>query len=150
MQDIGLQLQRGIFGGLDGAFKWHAFTLQAPGGFQLLLNKYAIKTPGKHLLVLPTHALALAVAAEWEWQVGWIQDRKCFLRYSRSMTAHKHLSENIHNELVTYQHNQAWFAYPHLASFCQVTLLNQQADTFTNMHACLLLLSEAKVWGVIT
>lgn len=42
---------------------------QAPGGFQLLLNKYAIKTPGKRLLVLPTHSLALAVAAEWEWQV---------------------------------------------------------------------------------
>ncbi|MEW5299964.1 MAG: hypothetical protein WDW38_002795 [Sanguina aurantia] len=41
---------------------------QAPGGFQLLLNKYAIKTPGKRLLVLPTHSLALAVAAEWEWQ----------------------------------------------------------------------------------
>ncbi|GFH12595.1 assembly factor 2 for F1 mitochondrial ATP synthase, splice variant b [Haematococcus lacustris] len=36
--------------------------------YQLLLDKRPIKTPGMQPLVLPTRALALAVAAEWEWQ----------------------------------------------------------------------------------
>lgn len=37
------------------------------GSYQLLLHKYPIKTPAKHILMLPTKSLALAVAAEWEW-----------------------------------------------------------------------------------
>ncbi len=39
------------------------------GGWQLLLDKYPVRTPARRPLVLPTYALALAVAAEWEWLV---------------------------------------------------------------------------------
>ena len=38
-------------------------------GYTLYLGRYPIKTPGRNLLVLPTLPLALAIAAEWEWQV---------------------------------------------------------------------------------
>ena len=41
----------------------------AQGGYQLFLDKHPLKTPGMQLLKLPTERLALAVAAEWEWQV---------------------------------------------------------------------------------
>ncbi len=34
-----------------------------------MLDKKPVRTPGKNLAVLPSHPLALAVAAEWEWQV---------------------------------------------------------------------------------
>ena len=44
--------------------------MQTQARFQLLLDERTVKTPGRHLLVLPTKPLALAVAAEWEWQVG--------------------------------------------------------------------------------
>ncbi|KXZ46524.1 hypothetical protein GPECTOR_43g961 [Gonium pectorale] len=37
-------------------------------GYQLMLDAKPVKTPGKHLALLPTYPLALAVAAEWEWQ----------------------------------------------------------------------------------
>jgi chaperone required for assembly of F1-ATPase len=37
------------------------------GGYRLLLRTYPIKTPAKHMLLLPTRSLALAVAGEWEW-----------------------------------------------------------------------------------
>ena len=37
----------------------------ADGGFQVLLDNRAVKTPGKVLLVMPTLAMAEAVAAEW-------------------------------------------------------------------------------------
>ncbi|GLC41176.1 hypothetical protein PLESTB_001530000 [Pleodorina starrii] len=37
-------------------------------GYQLMLDSKPVKTPGKRLTVLPTLPLALAVAAEWEWQ----------------------------------------------------------------------------------
>ncbi|KAG2449713.1 hypothetical protein HYH02_005240 [Chlamydomonas schloesseri] len=37
-------------------------------GYQLMLDKKPVRTPGKKLAVLPSHPLALAVAAEWEWQ----------------------------------------------------------------------------------
>ena len=39
-------------------------------GYTLHLGRYPIKTPGRNLLVLPTLPLALAIAAEWEWQVA--------------------------------------------------------------------------------
>jgi ATP synthase mitochondrial F1 complex assembly factor 2 len=35
--------------------------------WQLTLRGYPVKTPGHNALLLPTRALALAVAAEWEW-----------------------------------------------------------------------------------
>ena len=34
-----------------------------------MLDRKPVRTPGKKLAVLPSHPLALAVAAEWEWQV---------------------------------------------------------------------------------
>ncbi len=39
-------------------------------GFGITLDRHALKTPSKNPLVLPTKALALAVAAEWRWQVS--------------------------------------------------------------------------------
>ncbi|KAK9811463.1 hypothetical protein WJX72_004319 [[Myrmecia] bisecta] len=38
------------------------------GGYQVTLDGRPLKTPARKPLVLPTYALALAVAAEWEWQ----------------------------------------------------------------------------------
>jgi hypothetical protein len=35
-----------------------------------MLDGRKLQTPARHALVLPTRALALAVAAEWQWQVG--------------------------------------------------------------------------------
>eukprot|EP00967_Tisochrysis_lutea_P072579 scaffold96824_cov22-Tisochrysis_lutea.AAC.1 len=37
-------------------------------GYQVALDSRPVKTPGRHPLILPTHPLALAIAAEWEWQ----------------------------------------------------------------------------------
>jgi chaperone required for assembly of F1-ATPase len=39
-------------------------------GYNLVLTKNPLKTPASNVLVLPTYALALAVAAEWEWLVS--------------------------------------------------------------------------------
>jgi len=41
----------------------------AQEGYGITLDKHALKTPSKNPLVLPSKALALAVAAEWRWQV---------------------------------------------------------------------------------
>ena len=38
-------------------------------GFGITLDKHLLRTPSKNPLVLPSKALALAVAAEWRWQV---------------------------------------------------------------------------------
>ena len=38
-------------------------------GFEITLDKHPLRTPSKNPLVLPSKALALAVAAEWRWQV---------------------------------------------------------------------------------
>lgn len=35
----------------------------------MFLDRHPLKTPAMRLLVVPTQALAMAVAAEWEWQV---------------------------------------------------------------------------------
>lgn len=40
------------------------------GGFSVLLDTRPVKTPGKQTLILPTEALARAVAAEWDAQQG--------------------------------------------------------------------------------
>lgn len=40
----------------------------AEGGFAVLLNGKAVRTPGRNLLVLPTEKLAAAIAQEWEAQ----------------------------------------------------------------------------------
>ena len=41
-----------------------------PGGWELRLDERVLRTPGKLPLVLPTQALAQAVAAEWDAQQG--------------------------------------------------------------------------------
>ncbi|GAB4821896.1 hypothetical protein N2152v2_008942 [Parachlorella kessleri] len=38
-----------------------------------MLDQRELKTPARHPLVVPTRSLALAIAAEWEWQVKRIQ-----------------------------------------------------------------------------
>ncbi len=48
---------------------WKIVTVApAEGGFSVLLDKRPVKTPGKLTLILPTEALARAIAAEWEAQ----------------------------------------------------------------------------------
>eukprot|EP00803_Ostreobium_quekettii_P001527 evm.model.scf_2020EXC.3 EVM.evm.TU.scf_2020EXC.3 scf_2020EXC:20432-23766(+) len=43
---------------------------EGKGGYAVLLDGRALKTPAGHQFVLPTYRLALAIAAEWEWQKG--------------------------------------------------------------------------------
>eukprot|EP00976_Prorocentrum_cordatum_P101518 1192670-Prorocentrum_minimum.AAC.5 len=44
---------------------------EEPGkGYTVLLDGRKLKTPAKQDLILPTKALALAISAEWEWQMG--------------------------------------------------------------------------------
>lgn len=35
-----------------------------------MLDHRVLRTPARHPLIVPSRALALAIAAEWEWQVG--------------------------------------------------------------------------------
>ncbi len=50
---------------------WKAATVApAEGGFTVHLDQRQVKTPGKSLLVVPTDAMARAIAAEWEAQQG--------------------------------------------------------------------------------
>lgn len=37
------------------------------GGWQLLLDTRPVRTPARNPLIVPSRALALALAAEWEW-----------------------------------------------------------------------------------
>eukprot|EP00198_Chlamydomonas_reinhardtii_P007918 XP_001697255.1 assembly factor 2 for F1 mitochondrial ATP synthase, splice variant b [Chlamydomonas reinhardtii] len=46
----------------------HVVPAEDRSGFQVMLDRKPVRTPGKKLAVLPSHPLALAVAAEWEWQ----------------------------------------------------------------------------------
>ncbi len=39
-------------------------------GFQVTLDGRLLNTPGRRPLLVPTRALATAIAAEWEWQAG--------------------------------------------------------------------------------
>ena len=41
---------------------------ETPEGFSVRLDGRALKTPAKALLVVPTRAMALLIAAEWEAQ----------------------------------------------------------------------------------
>ena len=47
-----------------------AGVVEAPGGFAVELDGRPVKTPAKRALVLPTRAMAEAVAAEWDAQEG--------------------------------------------------------------------------------
>lgn len=46
---------------------------EAPDGYTVLLDGRAIKTPGKTALIVPTRAMAEAMAAEWDAQEGGVQ-----------------------------------------------------------------------------
>ncbi len=53
---------------------WQAVTIEAAGsGFIVKLDGRPLKSPGKALLVLPTKALAQAIAQEWEAQHGFVR-----------------------------------------------------------------------------
>lgn len=39
-------------------------------GFQITLDGKPLKSPARQKFILPTRSLALAIAAEWEWQVS--------------------------------------------------------------------------------
>ena len=57
----------------------------AEGGFAVLLDARAVKTPAKQPLILPTRAMAEAIAAEWEAQDGVIKpDTMPFTRAANS------------------------------------------------------------------
>lgn len=50
---------------------WTDATLEAvDGGYSVRLDNRAVKTPLKALLIMPTHAMAQAVADEWQAQTG--------------------------------------------------------------------------------
>jgi chaperone required for assembly of F1-ATPase len=49
-------------------FYKQAGTVPAAGGYAVTLNGRLVKTPGKRELVVPSDALAMAVAAEWDAQ----------------------------------------------------------------------------------
>ena len=56
---------------------WTAASAHAvPGGYEVHLDARTVKTPGKHPLLLPTLALAEAIAAEWDAQTGEINPAK--------------------------------------------------------------------------
>ena len=50
-----------------------AATIPAAGGYGITLDGRLVKTPGKHDLIVPSLALAGAVAAEWDAQQGEIR-----------------------------------------------------------------------------
>ena len=50
---------------------WKAATVTPlEGGYTVLLDQRQVKTPGKNLLVVPTEAMAQAIAKEWDAQQG--------------------------------------------------------------------------------
>ena len=56
---------------------WKSATVtEADGGFGVALDGRPVKTPGKAALLVPTRALASAIAAEWDAQQGQIDPRK--------------------------------------------------------------------------
>lgn len=53
---------------------WKDATVEAvEGGFTVRLDARPVKTPGKNLLVVPTRAMAEAIAAEWQAQQGLVR-----------------------------------------------------------------------------
>lgn len=56
---------------------WKTATATAQdGGFAVHLDARPVRTPAKALLVVPTHAMAEAIAAEWDAQEGLVDPRK--------------------------------------------------------------------------
>lgn len=59
-----------MIGGWQAKRFWKAADVRkADGGWEVVLDERPIRTPGKHPLILPTRALALAIAQEWDAQV---------------------------------------------------------------------------------
>lgn len=55
---------------------WKAASVrQTAGGWEILLDDKPLRTPGKQALIVPTQALAEAIAAEWEAQADIIDPR---------------------------------------------------------------------------
>jgi chaperone required for assembly of F1-ATPase len=55
---------------------WKAVAVvELPGGFGIELDGRAVRTPAKAALVVPTRAMAAAIAAEWDAQQGLIDPR---------------------------------------------------------------------------
>lgn len=54
-------------------FWTEATVAEADGGFRVMLDGRGVNTPGKAPLVLPTYAMAEAIAAEWDAQEGEIK-----------------------------------------------------------------------------
>ncbi len=54
-----------------------------------MLDQRVLKTPARHPLVVPTQALALAIAAEWEWQVGTVFRSAWLLPHVRTLASGK-------------------------------------------------------------
>ncbi len=64
-------LRRAALSGWAKKRSWTQATVaQAAGGWQVLLDGRAVKTPARSPLLLPTQALAQDVAAEWQAQQG--------------------------------------------------------------------------------
>ncbi|MGB7243577.1 MAG: ATP12 family protein [Sulfitobacter sp.] len=57
-------------------FWTQACVAQTDGGYRIELDGRPVHTPAKQLLVVPTKALATAIAAEWDAQVGTIDPRQ--------------------------------------------------------------------------
>lgn len=56
---------------------WKQATVSdVPGGFGVTLDGRVVKTPAKATLTVPSRALAMAIAAEWDAQTGQIDPRK--------------------------------------------------------------------------
>jgi len=73
-----------------------AAVADAPGGFTVQLDGRAVKTPAKSLLVVPSHALATRIAAEWDAQGDMVDPLS--MPYSRSA--------NAAIDKVTHQHGE--------------------------------------------
>lgn len=95
----------------------------------LHLDGRPVKTPGKHLLVAPTKALALALAAEWEWQVGAVQYSPQVLMRSKGAQCFLHQS-GLRNQLIILENQwgkQAWR--------CALAWCSRSYPDYTD-HAC--------------
>ena len=69
---------------------WKAASVEAEGGgWQVLLDSRPIRTPGKLPLVMPTRALAQAIAAEWDAQADVIDPNTMPLTRAANSAAEK-------------------------------------------------------------
>ena len=55
---------------MQTSWEWKQLRDLQAGGWQITLNDRALKTPARQPLIVPSRQLAVAIAAEWEWQVS--------------------------------------------------------------------------------